>query len=395
MENNPRIIEMGEFRRAIRRMSDIDEPQAQAADRLLARARRAYRLEGVDAETGDILKREAAGLGIPVLDGMPGPQGASARILVTDDESLRRLAGILESLGERGIATALRSTLACFLRSEFAIAWADGARLELGGETRVMGVLNVTPDSFSDGGKFSDPAVAVEAAGRMAEAGAVIVDVGGESTRPGAEPVPDEEQIKRVVPVIGAIKHELGIRVSVDTTRAAVARRALAAGADMINDISGFSDPAMTSLIGDTRVPVVIMHMRGTPRTMQLDTQYVDLLSSVIGFLRKTVEKAVNAGISDDKILVDPGLGFGKSSAGNLQILRELPSLRSVGRPLLIGASRKSFIGAALNLPTTERLEGSLAVAALAAWQGVHVIRAHDVPETIRVVRMIGAIRGV
>jgi dihydropteroate synthase len=258
-----------------------------------------------------------------------------------------------------------------------------------------MGILNVTPDSFSDGGRFEDPRAALEAAARMAEEGAEIVDVGGESTRPGSDPVPEEEEARRVVPVVAAIKRELSVRVSVDTQKAAVARQALDAGADMVNDISAFSDPGMIPLLRDRRAAVTVMHMRGTPRTMQQDTTYVDLMSSVVGYLRRAAEKAAQAGLADDKILVDPGLGFGKSPGGNLQILRELPTLRSMGRPILIGGSRKSFIGAALNLPVDERLEGSLAVAALAAWQGAHVIRAHDVAQTIRVVRMIDAIRNL
>jgi dihydropteroate synthase len=265
--------------------------------------------------------------------------------------------------------------------------------MDLGTRTRVVGILNVTPDSFSDGSDFRSPEAAIEAAARMAEAGADIVDVGGESSRPGAETVPDEEEMRRVVPVVQAIKRELAVRVSVDTTKAKVARMAIDAGADMVNDISAFADPTMLRLLRDSRVPVIAMHMRGTPRTMQQDTRYVDLMSSIVGFLRNTVQKAVAAGVSDDKILVDPGLGFGKSAAGNLQILQELPTLRSVGRPILVGASRKSFIGAVLDLSVTERLEGSLAVAALAAWQGAHVIRVHDVTETGRVVRMVDAIR--
>jgi len=194
------------------------------------------------------------------------------------------------------------------------------------------------------------------------------------------------------VPVIRAIKRQLAIRVSVDTMKAGVARLAIEAGADLVNDVSAFSDPAMPAAVRDTHVPLIVMHMRGTPRTMQDDTVYVDLLSSVVGFLRNRVERAVASGIPDDKILVDPGLGFGKSAAGNLRILRELPTLKSVGRPLVIGASRKSFIGAALDLPLGDRLEGSLAVAACAAWQGAHVIRAHDVAATKRTTRMIDAI---
>jgi dihydropteroate synthase len=386
---------MAELRHAVRRMTDVDEPHALLADRLYAKTRRAVRLEGVTPETAALLTREAESLGIAVLDGMPTSTGSAARILVADDETLRRLASVLESSGEKPLASAIRATLSSYLRAGFSLSWPDGERLTLGRETRVMGILNVTPDSFSDGGRFLDPAAALDAAAALTEDGAEIVDVGGESTRPGAEPVPEDEEARRIVPVVAAIKRELSVRISVDTTKAAVARRALDAGADMVNDVSAFADPRMIQLLRDHRAVAAVMHMRGTPRSMQQDTQYVDLMASVVGYLRRAVEKAAQAGVADDKILVDPGLGFGKSPAGNLQILRELPTLRSTGRPILIGGSRKSFIGAALNLPAGERLEGSLAVAALAAWQGAHVIRAHDVAETVRVVRMIDAIRNL
>jgi dihydropteroate synthase len=393
VEHNPRVIELASLPRAIRKMSDLDEPQETAAQRLALRARRALRLDAVEPEAGKLLEQEAQALGVVVLEGVPAGPGAAPRILVADDETLRRLGAVLESRGERSLGTALRTTLTSYHRSGFYIPFADGERMDLGTRTRVVGILNVTPDSFSDGSDFRSPEAAIEAAARMAEAGADIVDVGGESSRPGAETVPDEEEMRRVVPVVQAIKRELAVRVSVDTTKAKVARMAIDAGADMVNDISAFADPTMLRLLRDSRVPVIAMHMRGTPRTMQQDTRYVDLMSSIVGFLRNTVQKAVAAGVSDDKILVDPGLGFGKSAAGNLQILQELPTLRSVGRPILVGASRKSFIGAVLDLSVTERLEGSLAVAALAAWQGAHVIRVHDVTETGRVVRMVDAIR--
>ncbi len=386
---------MAELRHAVRRMTDVDEPHASLADRLFAKTRRAIRLEGVAPDAATLLKRIAEALGIAVLDGMPASTGSAARILVADDENLRRLASGLETVGEKSLASAIRATLSGYLRSGFSISWPDGERLPLGPETRVMGILNVTPDSFSDGGRFDDPARALETAAEMADEGAEIVDVGGESSRPDATPVEEDEEIRRVVPVVTLIKRELSVRVSVDTHKASVARAALDAGADMVNDITAFSDPVMVPLLRDRRAAAVAMHMRGNPRTMQRDTQYVDLMASVVGYLRRAAEKAAQAGVADDKILVDPGLGFGKSPAGNLQILRELPTLRSVGRPILIGGSRKSFIGAALNLPVGERLEGSLAVAALAAWQGAHIIRSHDVGETVRVVRMIDAIRNL
>ena len=259
-----------------------------------------------------------------------------------------------------------------------------------------MGVLNVTPDSFSDGGRHAEPARALEAAAALVEAGADIVDVGGESSRPGAEPVPAALEADRVLPVIEALRTlHPALRLSIDTTKAAVARQALDAGADMVNDITALDDPELLRLVRERDVPVVLMHMRGDPRTMQRDTAYADVVAEVVDSLARRVEHARLGGVRNGKILVDPGIGFGKSAAGNLTILKELPQLGRVGRPVLIGASRKTFIGRTLDLPVGERLEGSLAVAAYASARGAHVIRAHDVRETVRVVRMIDAIREV
>jgi len=377
----------------MRTMADFDESRAVAADRLAGTVRRAMRLDAIDEDDVIVLRTEAMSAGVVVIEGTPGASGASPLILVADREGMERLGASLESRGARSMGAAIRVTLSSYERTEFTLSFADGGKLDLTRETRVMGILNVTPDSFSDGATLLSPAKAVEAAARMAEDGADFVDVGGESTRPGATSVPEDEEVRRVVPVIRAIKREVGLRISVDTTKGNVARLAIEAGADVVNDVSAFSDPVMLAVVRDARVPAIVMHRRGTPKTMQQDTVYVDLLSSVVGFLRKTLERAVAHGIADDKILVDPGLGFGKSAAGNLRILRELPTLRSLGRPLVIGGSRKSFIGAALDLPVNDRLEGSLAVAAHAAWQGAHVIRAHDVGATKRTTRMIDAIR--
>jgi dihydropteroate synthase len=228
----------------------------------------------------------------------------------------------------------------------------------------------------------------------MTEAGAGILDVGGESTRPGAAPVSPAEEADRVLPVIEGIQRHLAVRVSVDTMKAEVARQALDAGASLVNDVTALSDPAMLPLLVERGAPVVLMHMRGTPRTMQRDTSYGNLIGELCEFLRLRAESAVAAGLSGDKIMIDPGIGFGKSVEGNLTILRRLPELARLGKPILIGASRKSFIGAVLDLPVQDRLEGGLAVAAFASAQGAHVVRAHDVDATVRVVRMIDAIRG-
>jgi len=280
-------------------------------------------------------------------------------------------------------------------RPAYTLRYADGETLDLSGSTRVMGVLNITPDSFSDGGHHADTGAALAAAARMCEAGVDIIDVGGESTRPGAPEVGAQEEAARILPVIRGIKSRLGARVSVDTMKAEVAAKALDAGADMINDVSSLRDPAMLPLLVERGAPVVLMHMRGSPRTMQQETRYDDLLVELATFLRDRAESAVAAGLSDDKIIVDPGIGFGKSVDGNLMILGRLQLLQQVGKPILIGASRKSFIGAVLDRPVQDRLEGSLAVAAYASAAGAHIIRAHDVDATVRVVRMIDAIRNM
>jgi dihydropteroate synthase len=256
-----------------------------------------------------------------------------------------------------------------------------------------MGVLNLTPDSFSDGGRFGGVDDAVAAACRMAEEGADFIDVGGESTRPRAAEVDPAEEARRVLPVIAALAKRCAARISIDTRKAEVARLALAEGAALVNDVSALADGAMAAVLARARAPVILMHMRGTPATMQDDTAYGDVVAEVSEFLRERVAHARNEGIADARILVDPGIGFGKSPEGSLRILRDLPALRSAGRPIVIGASRKSFVGAVLDLPVGERLEGSLAAAAIAAWQGAHVIRAHDVAATVRVVRMVDAIR--
>jgi dihydropteroate synthase len=278
-------------------------------------------------------------------------------------------------------------------RDSFRLTFPDGGTLDLGRRTAVLGILNVTPDSFSDGGRFADPAAAVDRAATLLDDGADLVDVGGESTRPGAAPVPPDEELARVLPVVRAIKRTLGGRVSVDTSKAAVARAALDAGADLINDVSALGDPEMAGAVRDARASVVLMHMRGNPRTMQRDTRYVDLLSEIVRFLRERVVRAVSSGIPDDRILVDPGLGFGKSAAGNLTILKHVPALRSLGRPILIGASRKSFLATTSELPVEDRLPAGLAVAAWAVAHGAHVLRVHDVRATVQAVRMVDSIR--
>lgn len=278
-------------------------------------------------------------------------------------------------------------------RSRFQIPLSCGRSLELGSRTHVAGILNRTPDSFSDGGRFQATDDALNRVETMLAEGADLIDVGGESTRPGAAQVPAALEAERVLPLVQAIRRRFDCIVSVDTRKAEVARQALEEGAALINDVSALSDPAMAEVAAAHGAPLILMHMRGEPATMQEHTDYADLMAEIGADLRKAMEKAAECGITDDKIILDPGIGFGKSRRGNLEILHRLPEMNVLGKPLLIGASRKSFIGATLDLPVDARLTGSLAVAAVAAWQGAHILRVHDVAETVRVVRMVDAIR--
>ena len=262
----------------------------------------------------------------------------------------------------------------------------------------VMGVLNVTPDSFSDGGSFLDPAAAAARARAMAAEGADVIDIGGESTRPGSLPVEPEEQIRRVVPVLRALRGTLpDTTFSIDTTRAEVAAAALDAGASVVNDISaGRDDRHMFGLVAERVVPLILMHMQGTPATMQSDPQYIHVLAEVGNFLRERMKAAMSAGVKRNRILVDPGIGFGKTVDHNLTLLRDLRFLRSLGRPLVVGTSRKGFIGRVLAgtaSPDPEtRLFGTAATVAWAVANGAAVVRVHDVGPMAQVVRMTRAI---
>ncbi len=265
--------------------------------------------------------------------------------------------------------------------------------LDLSSRTHLMGVLNVTPDSFSDGGKFLDAKSAIEQGLLMAEEGADIIDVGGESTRPGADAISAEDEARRVLPVIDGLRKKTDIPISIDTYKSEVARRALDAGAAMINDISALRfDPAMGKVAKDYDVPVVLMHIKGTPKNMQENPSYANVMKEISEYLEQSMEIASEAGIDEDKIIVDPGIGFGKRVQDNLRIVKNLRELAHLGRPILIGLSRKSFIGKVLDLPVQKRLEGSLAALAVAITNGANIIRVHDVKESKRAVQMVDAI---
>ena len=253
----------------------------------------------------------------------------------------------------------------------------------------LMGVLNVTPDSFSDGGAFFQPENALEHAFKMIEEGADIIDIGGESSRPGANPVPLVEELQRVIPIISAIRRQSKVAISIDTTKSEVARLALDAGADMINDISaGRFDPFIFQVASQARVPICLMHMKGTPKTMQDNPQYEDLMDEIQAFLADACRRAERDNISPEKIIIDPGIGFGKTAENNLAIIKNLPHLKTLNKTILIGTSRKSFIGKLLNLTVENRLEATLATLSAAYKNGAAIFRVHDVAPAKRYLSM-------
>lgn len=258
----------------------------------------------------------------------------------------------------------------------------------------VMGVLNVTPDSFSDGGRYLDPGAAVKHALEMVDEGADLIDIGAESSRPGAEPVPEAEELRRLIPVVQEVCRRVSVPVSVDTTKAAVARAAIDAGAAMVNDISACrADPAMPAVVAETGAGLVLMHMQGTPQTMQQAPCYGSVVDDVRDFLHARMQAAVQAGVAADHILLDPGIGFGKNLDHNLALLAQLDALQSLGRPILVGVSRKAFIGEVLGRRTDDRLMGTAAAVAIAVFRGAGVVRVHDVKAMQDIVRMVYAIQ--
>ncbi len=257
----------------------------------------------------------------------------------------------------------------------------------------VMGVLNVTPDSFSDGGRFQSIDAAVEHARKMLAQGAALIDVGGESTRPGAAPVPEQDELDRIIPLIERLVRELGCIVSVDTMKPGVMRAACGAGAELINDVNALRAPGALAAAAGTGAGVVLMHMRGGPATMQQAPQYDDVVGEVKSFLAERVAAALGAGISRNRIAIDPGFGFGKTLEHNLRLLGSLQVLADTGLPVLAGLSRKSMFQGLLGLPVDQRTTASAAAAALAVHQGAVIVRAHDVPETLQAVRVADAVR--
>lgn len=325
---------------------------------------------------------------------LPARDGKEAR-LTASPERLRQLPDAFRTNAHipPDLPAALQSLLDNYLRADQKVC-CKGRILDLGSRTHIMGILNVTPDSFSDGGRHADTAQAMTQARLMAAQGADIIDIGGESTRPGAEPVSEEEELRRIIPVIERLASELTIPISVDTYKSRVARKALEAGASIVNDISGLRFSLdMAGVVAEYDAAVVIMHIKGTPRDMQQNPVYTDVVAEVRSFLADSITMAVQAGVPPENILVDPGIGFGKTLEHNLTLLNRLGELRSLGRPILLGTSRKKFIGTVLGIDEADRRqEGTAATIVLGIERGARIVRVHDVAHMVKVARMTDAI---
>ncbi|MGC8894160.1 MAG: dihydropteroate synthase [candidate division WOR-3 bacterium] len=357
---------------------------------------RFFYIRDLKAPAANILKQEALSYGAEaaVSIGVINCSVRATDALVWGDE--RRLILLAEKLRGQVYGLGKLSEALLLAMEPKQPVWKVMDRNMSMGRTLVMGAVNVTPDSFYGGGRYESPSEAVERGIMMAEQGADIIDVGGESTRPGAEPVPEHEELKRVIPTIEGLRKNLpkDIVISVDTYKARVAKEAISAGANMVNDISGLGfDDGMPEVVAGTGAGLIIMHMKGTPRDMQRNPKYEDTIREISDYFLGRLALAQQTGIELDHIALDPGIGFGKRVYDNLLIIKKIPEFRALGRPLVIGHSRKSFIGKVLGIDDPEnRLAGSLGVAVVAARLGVDVIRTHDVRETIEAIRMAEAI---
>jgi dihydropteroate synthase len=358
---------------------------------------RCLRVSSLECRQANILKQEMLALGgdAAVARGTVACSIKSTDvILIGTDKQLYLLCSKLKAqpFGLSGLATVLNRLLADICCPP--LKWITPRREFSLERPLIMGILNLTPDSFSDGGLFTNPDRALEYALRMEEDGADIIDIGGESTRPGSRQVTADEEMSRIMPVIERLSGRLRCAISVDTWKSNVANIAISAGAEIINDISGFGfDPRMADVTASCRAAVVLMHIRNKPDVMQNDTIYVDLMSEVTDGLHHSVSRALEAGIARDRIAIDPGIGFGKDAVGNLVILRRLSELKSLGLPILIGTSRKSFIGSVLGqASSTERLHGTAATVALCVANGASILRVHDVRAMREVADMAQAV---
>ncbi len=360
----------------------------------------AVALEGVDAHFAQILKQEMLAVGGDASlsrDAWLGQADRTDMVLACTELQMEALLlGLAEApLDLPAVGEALGDALSRYQQDAFTVPLPDGGTLDLGHRPAVMGILNVTPDSFSDGGQFADASAAIDHARRMADEGADILDVGGESTRPGSGPVDADDELRRVMPVIEALADDAGVPVSIDTRKARVAREAVGAGARIINDVSALGgDPEMAAVAADTGAAVVLMHMQGEPKTMQQAPRYANLMADICRDLRDAVGTARATGVAEERLIIDPGIGFGKALAHNLRLLARLGELRSLGRPILVGPSRKRFIGDVTGVASAAaRGPGTLAACALAVASGAAMVRVHDVAAARQAVDLAAAVR--
>ncbi|NPV80601.1 MAG: dihydropteroate synthase [Firmicutes bacterium] len=398
MNVNVRIIDIPNIKRAREEMERLSVSPEGIRIMAPKAVFRAVKLSQVPIKAAILLKQEmlAKGGEAATSEGVASLSVEAADVLLLGtlrqfDEALATLKR--QPFGLREIADKIEEALRrCESRYLPEVKWNEHV-FRPGARTYVMGIVNVTPDSFSDGGKYMDPFAAVEHAKTLVAEGADIIDIGGESTRPGSERVPCDEELRRVIPVVERLSREINIPISVDTYKAEVARRAIEAGASVINDISALRfDPDLGRVAADFGVPMILMHMLGEPGTMQRNPQYHDVVSDIISFFEDAVERAISAGIKPEKIILDPGIGFGKLPEHNLEILRRLREFRALGYPILVGTSRKSFIARIVGQSIEERDDGTMATVALAIAGGADIVRVHDVKRTARMVRMTDAI---
>jgi dihydropteroate synthase len=355
------------------------------------------KLEGIEPRTANLLKQEMLSLGGDVaLDGRGLDCSAKQTdaLLMGTQKHFEKLIPKLEPYPDlHSLGQSIKETLKNISKTEYSIHCRKRT-LTLGKKTLLMGILNVTPDSFSDGGLFFDQDRAISHGLRMVEEGADIIDIGGESTRPGSKPIELEEELRRVIPVIESIAKEADVPISIDTYKSAVAQRAVEAGAEIINDISGLHfDPGLAKIAAKGNIPLILMHIRGTPETMQKNIHYDSLFSEILQYLKDSIKRAESAGLNPGQIIIDPGIGFGKTLEDNLLIIKNLHEFRILGKPILLGTSRKSFIGKILNAEPDDRLEGTLTSIAIGVFNGAHIIRSHDVLQTKKAIAVADAIR--
>jgi dihydropteroate synthase len=380
-----------------RHLGDFDLPPEEMDALADAFLHCTIKLESVDTRAANLMRSylETLGGGIAMRRGAQDYTVRETDVLITGSRrTLRLLAARLK--GEPyGLDEVSAEITACTTGGNRTITWGNRT-LDFTHKTYVMGILNCTPDSFFPSSRAATLKDAMKSAHEMISAGVDIVDVGGESTRPGSEPVPEDEEIRRVIPVVQALRAVSDVIVSVDTRKKEVAERALDAGADIVNDISGLRhNEELARLIARRKVPVVLMHMRGTPRTMQKNPFYKNTISEILRELQPSIAAAIGAGIAPEMIIIDPGIGFGKRSQDNLRIIKELASLKSLKFPILVGLSRKGFIGEILDRPVEKRLIGTVTANTLAILNGANIIRVHDVADAVEMVKIIDSVRRI